>query len=272
MKELLNLEHINFKYEEKYHALKDISVKIYEGERIAVLGKNGAGKSTFFLCCNGVIKPESGKIFLKGREVLKKDISMLRQAVGLVFQDPDSQIIAGTVENEISFGPMNLKLNRDEVIKRVQYSLKKMNLTGYENRPPQYLSGGEKKRVSIADILAMKPDMILLDEPTASLDPENVEILEKTLNDLTSAGIALVVSTHDVDFAFRFANRAIVFCMGEVILDADVNHVFSSDDILLKAGLKKPLIYSVTEMLKERFVFSNSKIPRTLEELQNFIK
>jgi len=275
MKELLRLEHIHFRYEEKYPALKDVSATIYTGERIAVLGNNGAGKSTFFLCSNGVLHPQSGKIFLKGQEVTrsKKDISLLRQTVGLVFQDPDSQIIAGTVENEVSFGPMNLQLPTDEVVQRVGESLRQMNLDGYENRAPHYLSGGEKKRVSIADILAMQPELILFDEPTASLDPENVEVLTQTLESLSLAGITIAVSTHDVDFAWRFATRAIVFSRGEIIADADINEVFASEDVLSKAGLQKPLLYAAAELLNKRFFgIDTGKKPKSIDELRDYIE
>lgn len=216
--ELLRLEHVCFRYEDKFPALKDVSITFQRGERIVVLGNNGAGKSTFFLCCNGILHPQSGEIFLKGQKMSgsKEDVRRLRQTVGLVFQEPDTQIIAGTVGSEVSFGPMNLGLDRQEVELRITRSLARMNLEGYENRAPHYLSGGEKKRVSIADILAMEPDMILLDEPTASLDPENVALLERTLEELNEAGITLVVSTHDVDFAYGFARRAVVLSQGRL--------------------------------------------------------
>jgi len=274
MNELLKLDHICFKYEERFIALNDVSAAFGKGERVAVLGNNGAGKSTFFLCCNGVLHPQKGGVFLNGREVThaKKDISQLRQSVGLVFQDPDSQIIAGTVEGEISFGPMNLSLDEEEVLHRVEQSMEQMNLTGYEGRAPQYLSGGEKKRVSIADILAMQPDMILLDEPTASLDPENVVLLEETLDALSKEGITLVISTHDVDFAYRFAKRAIVFSQGEIIADTGIEEVFASDEILFRAGLKKPLVYAAAEQLEKQFpnILMERK-PKSIEELRQYI-
>lgn len=273
MSELLRLEHINYSYEGKYHALKDVSATIHRGERIAVLGGNGAGKSTFFLCCNGVLRPQTGEIFLNGQRIAntKRDITLLRQTVGLVFQDPDSQIIGGTVENEISFGPMNLGLGQGEVRVRVTEALLRMNLEGYEKRAPQYLSGGEKKRLSIADILAMHPDLILLDEPTASLDPENVSLLEQTLNDLSAAGITLAVSTHDVDFAYRFATRAIVFARGEIISDTDIDEAFSSKEILVEAGLKKPSLYEAAELLEKRFLQKSPK-PKCIEEFRDYIE
>ena len=273
--ELLRLEHIYYRYNDTHTALKDVSATFYQGERIVILGNNGAGKSTFFLCCNGVLSPQSGKIFLRGQEITrsKKSILSLRQSVGLVFQEPDSQIIAGTVENEVSFGPMNLRLDNEEVERRVTQSLGQMNIEGYRNRAPQYLSGGEKKRVSIADILAMQPCIILLDEPTASLDPENEALLEKTLDDLGLAGITMIVCTHDVDFAYRFATRAIVFSSGEILADSDIDEVFMSESVLSRAGLKKPLLYESAEMLEARFQLSGGvRKPKHMEEFRKYIE
>jgi len=269
MDELLRVENISYRYDERFLALKNISAAFHTGETVAILGGNGAGKSTFFLCCNGVLRPQSGKIFHRGRELSasKKDILSLRQAVGLVFQDPDSQIIAGSVESEVSFGPMNLRLSVEEVERRVQESLESMNIGRYRDYAPQYLSGGEKKRVSIADILAMSPEMILFDEPTASLDPQNTDALEGILNELSKQGITIVISTHDVDFAYRTAKRAIVFAQGEIIADAGIDEVFASEETLLKAGLKKPLLYEAFEVLREKSAAVQSAVkPKTIEE------
>ena len=273
--ELLRLEHVCFRYEDKFPALKDVSITFQRGERIVVLGNNGAGKSTFFLCCNGILHPQSGEIFLKGQKMSgsKEDVRRLRQTVGLVFQEPDTQIIAGTVGSEVSFGPMNLGLDRQEVELRITRSLARMNLEGYENRAPHYLSGGEKKRVSIADILAMEPDMILLDEPTASLDPENVALLERTLEELNEAGITLVVSTHDVDFAYGFARRAVVLSQGEIIRDGEIEEVFRDEEVLKKAGLKKPLLCQVAEVLEGCVPEApDVRRPRRVEDFADYAK
>jgi len=274
MNELLKIENISYEYDHNYLALKDVSATFYEGERVAVLGCNGAGKSTFFLCCNGVLKPKSGKILYKGHEIsaVKKDLLVLKQAVGLVFQDPDSQIIAGTVESEVSFGPMNLRLTKDIVSERVKNALEQMDISRYRDYAPQYLSGGEKKRVTIADILAMQSEMILLDEPTASLDLYNVTALEEILYGLNNKGITIVISTHDVDFAYRIAERAIVFAQGKVIADAPVDEVFSSSETLAKAGLRKPLLYEAFESAQSNFsVIPDGKKPKTIEEFKVFI-
>lgn len=148
---------------------------IHQGEKVALLGNNGAGKSTFFLCANGILKPQKGKVYLEGKEIHwdKQEITELRQKIGLVFQEADSQLIAGTVESEVSFGPMNLKISEDDVRERVEDALGNMGLKTLRKRAPHYLSGGEKKRVSIADVLAMRPRMLLMDEPASSLDPFN---------------------------------------------------------------------------------------------------
>ncbi len=274
MEELLRLENISYRYDEGRAALNNVSLVFHRGERVAVLGKNGAGKSTFFRCCNGVLRPQSGRILLEGQEITnkKQDIMKLRQAVGLIFQEPDSQIIAGTVEDEISFGPMNLRLPEAEVQTRVADAIERMNLKGFETRAPQYLSGGEKKRVSIADILAMKPEIILLDEPAAALDPENVTLLESALDELTDTGIALVVCTHDVDFAYRFANRAVVFSGGEVIADSDIEQVFLHDEIISEAHIRKPLLFEAAKLLGERFPEKGDyALPRNVGEFSDYV-
>ena len=274
MSELLRVENISYQYDNKQLALNNVSAAFRKGELVAVLGGNGAGKSTFFLCCNGVLTPQSGNIFYKGQEISdkKKDVYILRQAVGLVFQDPDNQIIAGSVESEVSFGPMNLRLPRDEVSRRVEQSLVQMDIVRYRDQAPHYLSGGEKKRVSIADILAMQPEIILLDEPTASLDPQNADVLEQILRELNLKGITIVISTHDVNFAYRVAERAIVFTQGEIIMDASVDEVFASMETLEKAGLKKPLLYEAYEIIKAGAPnMSGERKPKTIEEFRNLM-
>lgn len=167
MDEILRLEDLSFRYgEEKVWALKEVSLAVSHGEKIAVLGNNGAGKSTFFRCCNGILRPGEGSLYLKGEKITwrKQEILDLRQTVGLIFQEADHQLIAGTVEEEISFGPMNLKLPEEEVRSRVDASLEAMDLSEYRKRAPHELSGGEKKRVSIADILAMEPELMPMNQ------------------------------------------------------------------------------------------------------------
>lgn len=270
---LLSLQDVVYAYPDEEPALREISIDIRRGERIAVLGNNGAGKSTFFLICNGILRPQQGRISFAGEEIryTKKDLTELRKKVGIVFQDADNQIIASTVESEISFGPMNLCLPLREVERLVDEAVEQMDLEAYRQRPPQYLSGGEKKRVSIADILAMRPEIILFDEPTASLDPKNTALLEETLDKLSKRGITLVVSTHDVDFAYRFASRAVVFSRGKIVADAEPDAVFSDASVIREAGLKRPLLFDVARLVRQAFPQVVSGEPRTLEEFRKML-
>ncbi|MEG1538076.1 MAG: ABC transporter ATP-binding protein [Clostridiales bacterium] len=273
-KPLLVLEHISYSYPDGPQALNDVSATITAGERIVVLGNNGAGKSTFFLTCNGILRPDRGKIIFRERELTykKADLLELRKSVGMIFQDAENQLIASTVLGEISFGPINLGLSRQQVAQRVEDALNQLQITELRNRPPHYLSGGEKKRVSIADILAMQPQIILFDEPTASLDPQNVVLLEKILQQLTESGIAIVISTHDVDFAYRFGRRAIVFHQGKIIADGEIDQVFANDQVIRQAALQKPLLYQAAQLLcSSCSMFLPPHMPRNPEEFAQLI-
>ena len=180
---LLQVKGLSFTYGEE-PVLKDVNLIIRRGERIAVMGSNGAGKSTFFLNLNGVLRPDSGEILLCGSKIGKKELNLLRKKVGFVFQDADSQIIAANVWAEISFGPMNLGLERREVIRRVDAAVSYLGLEELQQRAPHYLSGGEKKQVSISGVVVMKPEILLFDEPTASLDWKNTQLFKEQLKKL----------------------------------------------------------------------------------------
>lgn len=267
MKELLAFEQVSYHYDSVggREALFPLSVRLYEGEKIAVLGSNGAGKSTFFLLANGVLTPRSGTIRFKGEPVGKKEKQrmQLRRSVGLVFQDPEVQLLAGTVEEEISFGPMNLKLPEEEVRRRVEMALGCLGLTGYRHRGTQYLSGGEKRRVAIADVLAMEPEIMLLDEPLNDLDPAGRKLFEDTLEALHQRKMTLVVATHDADFAWRWADRVLVFHEGRLERDASPEAVFAESELLSRCGLEQPLLWRVARAL-------HIPVPKSPEELADY--
>ena len=266
-KVILQVRDLQYAYSDEKMALKGVNLDIRQGERIAVMGSNGAGKSTFFLNINGVLQSEHGEIFYRGQKMTKKTMNDLRKNVGIVFQDADSQIIASTVQAEVSFGPMNLKLSRDEVSNRVDEALAYMNLTDFCNRPPHYLSGGEKKRVSIADIIAMHPEIIIFDEPTAALDPVNADMLEEVLEKMAQEGKTIMISTHDVDFAYRWAERIVVFCDGKIIADDTPLAVFQNKEIVHQANLKRPMMLDIYEAMKEKgLVKENRSYPKNVEE------
>lgn len=267
MTELLQVKDLCFSYDEK-PVLKQINITVRKGEKIAVMGSNGAGKSTFFLNLNGVLQPDSGDILLEGKKLKKKDFKELHRRVGFVFQDADSQIIASNVKAEISFGPMNLGLSREEVKNRVAAAIEYMELSRFEDRAPQYLSGGEKKRVSIADILAMETDVLIFDEPMAALDPVNAQNVEAILKRLHEDGKTLLIATHDVDFAYRYADRILVFSDGRIIADGTPQEVFHRKEIMERAHLKAPAIMTVWEALEQKgFVKKGTGYPVTAEEL-----
>ncbi|HWQ71225.1 MAG TPA: ATP-binding cassette domain-containing protein [Desulfitobacteriaceae bacterium] len=272
-KAILKVEDLSYVYGNGMAALNDVSVDIYEGEKIAVMGSNGSGKSTFFLNMNGVYTPQRGKIVYRGSVITKKTVKDLRKNIGIVFQDADNQIIASTVRAEVAFGPMNLKLPKEEVLERVEEALAYMNITDFKERPPHYLSGGEKKRVSIADIIAMKPEIIIFDEPTAALDPINAMMLEEVLAELGAEGKTLLISTHDVDFAYRWAERLLVFCQGKIIADGKPLEIFQNKAILSQANLKQPTMLEVYELLVENDLLEDKKAyPKDTQEFKQILK
>lgn len=250
---ILAFHDVSYQYEQGVPVLKKLSLAIKAGEKIAVLGHNGAGKTTFFQLCNGLLAPQTGYIEHHGRIVTRKrrDLVALRKEVCMVFQEADNQLIAPTVESEISFGPMNLGYHENEVRTLVEDVLATMQLTTLRDRPPHNLSGGEKKRVSIADALVMNPQILLMDEPTASLDPASALHFETLLTQLHQKGIALMIASHDVDFAWRWATRIVVLHQGEIIADDAPENVFAQADILRRANLRQPIFYEIQQLLAQ---------------------
>ncbi|OYP48511.1 hypothetical protein CG709_03090 [Lachnotalea glycerini] len=225
--------------------MHNVNMEINAGEKIAVIGNNGAGKSTFFLALNGVIKLDSGDIYFHNEklEYRRNSLLELRKKVGIVFQNPDEQMIASTVEGEISFGLYNVGYQKETVRKKVDEIMERLELKEYSTRPPHYLSGGEKKRVSIADIMVMEPEIILFDERTASLDCKNIQLFKKQVNELHEKGVTLLISTHDMNFVWEWADRVIVFSNGTIIADDKAENIFSKEDIVEQAALQKPILF-----------------------------
>ena len=269
---VLSLRDISYSYNGKDYALTDLSIDIFKNEKIAVLGSNGAGKSTLFLCMNGVIKPDMGKIFLNEVLINKKNLNELRKNVSIIFQEPENQIIAPTVFSEISFGPVNLGLSIKEVKKRTNYAMSYMGLEKLSDRPVHYLSGGEKKRVTIADVIAMDSEIMIFDEPECSLDPRNCQMFEDVLKRLSECGKSIIISTHDVNFAHRFADRIVTLHNGRIISDSGSYETFNNKEVLEKAGLKRPYIFDITDLLIRKGLMKDILIyPKTIEELDKLL-
>ena len=270
---MLEVKNIKYSYNKDYQALKGVSLSVEDGEMVALLGKNGAGKSTLFLQLNGIYKPDEGNVFIDGEELKydKKSLLKFRQKVGIVFQNPDDQIFAPTVEEDVAFGPLNLDLPMEEVQKRVTESLARVGMSGFEKKAPHHLSGGQKKRVAIAGIPAMKPKIMVLDEPTAGLDPQGVEDLSKLLKELNEEGITIIISTHEVDLVPNYASRVFVLVDGLLIAEGTPKEIFSQPEILDKANLKVPIVTELFQSLEEEGIDMEGDYPLTIEEAKEKI-
>ncbi len=263
--ETRDLTHV---YRGKIKALDSVNFETKPGERIAIIGANGAGKSTLFKHFNGILKPTSGDVLIKGESISSKNILDVRKTVGLVFQDPDDQIFAPTVKQDVAFGPMNLGLSPEEIEKRVRESLETVRLTGFEERAPHHLSTGEKKKVAIAGILAMKPEVLVLDEPTAGLDPGGAMRLINLINEMNRyLGITTIIATHEVDIVPLLADRVCIMSMGKIIGDGTPLEIFSSPELIKKTHLRLPIVAQLMEMLQEEGVDVGVRF--TLEEARD---
>lgn len=267
---MLEAKNITFSYDDGTEALNNVNLKVDKGDIVALLGKNGAGKSTLFLHFNGILRPDNGEIIIDGEKLKydKKSLIKFRQKVGLVFQNPDDQIFAPSVEEDVAFGPLNLKLPMEEVQKRVHEALERVGMVGFEKKAPHHLSGGQKKRVAIAGILAMKPEIMVFDEPTAGLDPKGASKIINLLKELNEQGITIIISTHDVDLVPQYANKVYVLHEGEIIGEGTAKDIFSNKELINKANLELPIIanfFKKIESESEDMSF-NGDYPLTIEE------
>lgn len=250
----LETKNLSFTYHDGTEALKNVNIQIKKGEKIAIMGPNGAGKSTLFSHFNGLTEPTSGHVEVEGEKIIfeREELLKVRQKVGIVFQDPNDQLFAPTVKEDVAFGPMNLGLEYDEVEKRIKESLEMVGMSGFEDKTPHHLSGGQQKRVAIAGIVAMRPDIMILDEPTAGLDPEGVDKVLDILDNLNKEGMSIVISSHDIEMVNQFADRIFVLYDGEIIAEGDKNQIFSDKELLKKAHLKAPITTEILYNLKEK--------------------
>ncbi|WP_459201321.1 ATP-binding cassette domain-containing protein [Methanococcus sp. CF] len=270
---ILETRDLKYSYPDGTVALNGINFKAEEGEMIAILGPNGAGKSTTFLHFNGILKPSEGSVILKGEPIKYDNKSLLtvRKTVGIVFQNPDDQLFAPTVEQDVAFGPMNLGLSKDEIEKRVKDSLKAVSMEGFERKPPHHLSGGQKKRIAIAGILAMNPEIIVLDEPTSGLDPMGASQIMKLLYDLNKKGITIIISTHDVDLVPIYANKVYLLNKGKIITGGTPREIFSDSETVRTANLRLPRVAHLIELLEKEDKLG-IKMGYTIGEARNNIK
>jgi cobalt/nickel transport system ATP-binding protein len=267
---ILETRGLVYNYDREVHALRGLDFTARRRRKLAVLGANGAGKSTLFLHLNGTLRPEMGEIRINGQLAgyRRRELLEWRQRVGLVFQNPDDQLFAPTVEQDISFGPVNLGLDKDEVYRRVDESLRAMGIEDLRERPVHSLSFGQKKRAAIAGIVAMRPEVLILDEPSAGLDPRGVESLLAVLEELHRAGTTLIMATHDVDLACAWADEVAVLRTGRVEKQGSVEEVLSDPHLMRSSDLRAPLVFEIAARLRARGDLpDHGALPRSREAL-----
>lgn len=279
MKNYIEFKDVTFGYTDdiegnapQENVIKNMSLSIEKGDFVAVLGHNGCGKSTMAKLCNAIVTPQQGKVLVDGIDTSDEErLFDIRRKVGMVFQNPDNQIVATIVEDDVAFGPENLGVEPKEIRRRVDEALKQVEMYDFRLFEPHKLSGGQKQRVAIAGIIAMKPECIVLDEPTAMLDPRGRREVMKTIKMLNEEfGITVVLITHYMDEAVK-ANRVIVMDEGKILLDGKPKEVFTQIETLKKTGLDVPEATELTNMLIKRGLDLPNDILSIDELLQNIV-
>ncbi|MFA7199687.1 MAG: ATP-binding cassette domain-containing protein [Methanoculleus sp.] len=247
--ETRDLTHI---YRGNVPALQGVNFVAERKSRIAVIGPNGAGKSTLFKHFNGILRPTSGEVLVRGEPITKENVREIRKFVGIVFQNSDDQIFSPTVEQDVAFGPTNLGLDEATVAHRVEEALHLLGIEDLRERVPHHLSGGEKKRVAIAGILAMEPQVLVLDEPTAGLDPQGVADLVAFVNRLPEEyGMTVIFSTHQVDLVAEVADFIYVMDHGCIVASGTVEEIFTRPELLARTRLDVPIVPKLIRSLQE---------------------
>jgi len=255
MSMIFRLEKLSHRYSDGTLALNEVSLNFTRGERVAFLGTNGSGKTTLLNHLNGILKPTSGNIYFEDKPLAydAKSLLTLRKRVGFVFQDPNDQLFASTVKQDVAFGPLNLGLPPDQVKKVVDDALKVVGMSEFTDKPPHFLSLGQKKRVALAGVLAMQPEVIIMDEPTSNLDPRATsDILHLLLHLNKESGITLLLATHDVDMVPLFANKLYILNKGKLVSEGEPKKIFSNTELIRKVNLRSPRLTHLFEVLKKK--------------------
>lgn len=229
----ISIENLSYSYPDGQRALHNISLNIGKGERVAILGSNGAGKSTLLLHLNGILKG-SGKIVIDGTLLDNKTISLIRRKVGLIFQDPNDQLFCPTVKEDVAFGPLHFGLKEEEIDEVVAHALDQVDMRHAQNRAAHHLSLGEKKRVSIATVLACSPEILIFDEPAAMLDPKRKRELISFIN---KSDKTILIATHDPEFARNTSTRCLLMHEGKIVADEPSQEILQNQELLFKYGL-----------------------------------
>lgn len=237
MHHTIDVRGVHYSYPDGQQALRGVDLHVSPGEKVALVGPNGAGKSTLLLQLNGILRADQGEVRVCGKMVCDENLNEVRAAVGLVFQDPDDQLFSPTVFEDVGFGPMYMGLSEGEVRQRVSQALRDVGLIDMAERVPHHLSGGEKKRVAIATVLSMNPEILVLDEPTSGLDPRSRRGLIELLSELPQT---MLISTHDMPLVQDLSWRTIVLDEGLVVADGPTERLLSDEQLMAAHGLEAP--------------------------------
>ena len=260
---ILSVRNLTYQYPKNKLALDDVSFDIYPGEKIAVVGPNGAGKTTLFLHMNSTIKSK-GKIFIDGIDVSEMNAARRVKEVGIMFADPDNQLFMPTVFDDIAFGPLNIGLSKDEVEKRVEEAMEMTGVTDLKNSVPHHLSLGQKKKVVLASIISMKPKILILDEPTANLDPKSKRDVADIVNRLNADGMTVVISTHDVNLLSEMADK--IYVLNKKIIESGTpREIFSNVKVLEENNLEASDIFKFFKLLSS-IGFDCGELPLSFDE------
>jgi cobalt/nickel transport system ATP-binding protein len=234
---VLDVRGLAFAYPDGHQALFGVDLHVHRGERVALLGPNGAGKTTLVLHLNGILVAGAGTVTISGLPVTRKNVPEIRRRVGIVFQDPDDQLFMGTVRQDVAFGPANLGLTGDALEQRVQTALEQVGMAQYADRPPHHLSFGQRRRVAVATVLAMEPEILVLDEPSSNLDPASRRELADILRSLD---VTVLMVTHDLPYALELCPRSVVLSDGHVVADGQTYDVLTDDTLMSAHRLELP--------------------------------
>ncbi|MDD2554491.1 MAG: ABC transporter ATP-binding protein [Desulfotomaculaceae bacterium] len=235
---IIEVKNLHYIYPDERKALNSVSFRIVHGDSVGIVGANGAGKTTLLMLLAGAFFPSQGEVIVGGVPVVKKNLPLIRQKIGMLFQNPDDQLFMTTVYDDVAFGPRNYKLDGQEVEKRVSQALAMVGIEHLQNRAPYKLSGGEKRAAAIATILSMTPDILVMDEPSAALDPRSRRGLITLLNGFAHTKI---IASHDLDLVFELCDRTIVLKDGEVISDGPTATILTDMALIEQSGLEAPL-------------------------------
>ncbi|MED1438019.1 energy-coupling factor ABC transporter ATP-binding protein [Aeribacillus composti] len=253
---IIQVQHVTYRYnkESEKPALTDVSFDVYEGEWLAIVGHNGSGKSTLARMLNGLLLPDEGTVTVSGITLSEKTIWDIRKRIGMVFQNPDNQFVGATVRDDVAFGMENIGIPREEMVKRIEWATKIVKMNEFLEREPHHLSGGQKQRVAIAGVLAVQPNIIVLDEATSMLDPIGRREVIETIWSLKEKGLVTVISiTHDLEEAAK-ADRMIVMNGGKKFVEGTPKEVFRLEEELVSIGLDLPFSYKLSKRLLEKGV------------------